>query len=131
MMQKVAASHLPDLEKRSVPVLDGEGHVALCKPGIRHQRALFPIYNYLCTRSAAMMSCRRVGAKERMSQRRTHVDSGAFGQVEVERLASRDGERVDDHGRALDGVVDVVQGGNGSGAVAGGGRSNNSASQRE
>ena len=51
--------------------------------------------------------CWRRRAKENRSKRHTHVDSGAGSQVEVERLASGDSERVDDDSRALDGVVDI------------------------
>ena len=75
--------------------------------------------------------CWRRRAKENRSKRHTHVDSGAGSQVEVERLASGDSERVDDDSRALDGVVDIVQRGDGSGTVAGSGRSDDGTGQDE
>ena len=75
--------------------------------------------------------CWRRRAKENRSKRHTHVDSGAGSQVEVERLASGDSERVDDHSRALDGVVDIVQRRDGSGTVASSGRSDDDTGQDE
>ncbi len=57
-----------------------------------------------------------------MEKARTQVDSCAVREVEVERLASGDGERVNVHGCARDRIVNVVERRDGARAVGRSGR---------